>query len=387
MRRIIIAVTNDLATDQRVDRTCRALTDIGWQVTLVGRRLPDSPRLAPRPYATRRMHLLFRRSAFFYAEYNLRLFLYLLFRPADHFFANDTDTLPACTLAAVLRRKPLAFDAHELFPDVPELADRPRIQAVWKWIERTCLPHVKQAFTVSQSVAEEYRHRYGIEMSVVRNTSSLPSLQFHSRTTLHQPRILLYQGAVNIGRGIHEMIDAMEFLPECKLLIIGTGDILEQERRYAAAQPWSTRVEFLGRMDPESLHAITPQADLGLCLLQDLGLNYRYSLPNRISDFANAGVPVLATDFPEIRRTLLHYGTGTLTEPLPGSVDDESYRHYISRLVADIKSALRYWDTLPIEECRQRFQRASEELSWSHEKNILLSSFTQPNPQPNNQPQ
>ena len=71
MRRIIIAVTNDLATDQRVDRTCRALTDIGWQVTLVGRRLPDSPRLAPRPYATRRMHLLFRRSAFFYAEYNL----------------------------------------------------------------------------------------------------------------------------------------------------------------------------------------------------------------------------------------------------------------------------------------------------------------------------
>ena len=262
MRRIIIAVTNDLATDQRVDRTCRALTDIGWQVTLVGRRLPDSPRLAPRPYATRRMRLLFRRSAFFYAEYNLRLFLYLLFRPADHFFANDTDTLPACTLAAVLRRKPLAFDAHELFPDVPELAARPRIQAVWKWIERTCLPHVKQAFTVSQSVADEYRHRYGIEMSVVRNTSSLPSLQFHSRTTLHQPRILLYQGAVNIGRGIHEMIDSLEFLPECKLLIIGTGDILEQERRYAAAQPWCTRVEFLGRMDPDSLHAITPQADL-----------------------------------------------------------------------------------------------------------------------------
>ena len=69
MSRIIIAVTNDLATDQRVDRTCRALAEEGWRVTLVGRRLHGSPALAPRPYGTRRMRLLFRRSALFYAEY------------------------------------------------------------------------------------------------------------------------------------------------------------------------------------------------------------------------------------------------------------------------------------------------------------------------------
>ena len=195
---IIVAVTNDLVTDQRVDRTCRALTADGWRVTLVGRRLPHSPELAPRGYAVRRMRLLFRRSAAFYAEYNIRLFLLLLFSRADAVFSNDTDTLAACCLAARLislfrgvvarlrlRTKnheeesksqdiishssyflPLYYDAHELFPDVPELQGRPRVQKVWKWIERKALPHVTQAFTVSQSVADEYRRRYGIDMTV-----------------------------------------------------------------------------------------------------------------------------------------------------------------------------------------------------------------------------
>ena len=158
-----------MVTDQRVDRTCRALAADGWRVTLVGRRLPHSPELAPRGYAVRRMRLLFRRSAAFYAEYNIRLFLLLLFSRADAVFSNDTDTLAACCLAARLRCKPLYYDAHELFPDVPELQGRPRVQNVWKWIERKALPHVTQAFTVSQSVADEYRCRYGIDMTVVRN--------------------------------------------------------------------------------------------------------------------------------------------------------------------------------------------------------------------------
>src|SRR5690606_42069284 len=77
MRRAIVCVTNDLSTDNRVHRTCTVLQELGWDVLLVGRRLPDSAPLH-RPYATRRMRLLFRRGALFYAEYNLRLFLLLL---------------------------------------------------------------------------------------------------------------------------------------------------------------------------------------------------------------------------------------------------------------------------------------------------------------------
>ena len=116
-----MAVTNDLLTDQRVDRSCRALQEAGYEVTLVGRKLPTSEVLEARNYRCVRMRLMFRRSAAFYAEYNLRLLIRLLVMPADAFYANDSDTLLACRLAAGLRRKKLFFDAHELFPDVPEL--------------------------------------------------------------------------------------------------------------------------------------------------------------------------------------------------------------------------------------------------------------------------
>ena len=399
---IIVAVTNDLATDQRVDRTCRALTGDGWRVTLVGRRLPHSPALAPRGYAVHRMRLLFRRSAAFYAEYNMRLFLLLLFSRADAVFANDTDTLAACSLAALLRRKPLYYDAHELFPDVPELQSRPRVQAVWKWIERKALPHVSQAFTVSQSVADEYRRRYGIDMIVVRNVpdriengewrmenllphqdnnaifdkpSQLSILKTNCQPDTGQFSILLYQGAVNIGRGIREMIDVLQILSDCRLVVAGDGDVLEQMKQYAAARPWHDRVEFLGRVQPDRLRALTAQASLGLCLLEDLGLNYRYSLPNRIADFAQAGVPVLATDFPEIRRVVEEYGTGILVEPLPAEKKGDDYTQYIVRLAEAVRATLRYWRELPAEERRSRFARAGEELNWQHEHKKLLAAI------------
>ena len=392
---IIVAVTNDLVTDQRVDRTCRALTADGWRVTLVGRRLPHSPELAPRGYAVHRMRLLFRRSAAFYAEYNIRLFLLLLFSRADAVFSNDTDTLAACCLAARLRCKPLYYDAHELFPDVPELQGRPRVQNVWKWIERKALPHVTHAFTVSQSVADEYRRRYGIDMTVVRNvpermengkwrmengmphqdnnaTGNMPS-QFSILNSQ-----LLYQGAVNIGRGIREMIDVLPLLPDCRLVVAGDGDLLEQMKAYAAAQPWHDRVEFLGRVQPDRLRALTAQATLGLCLLEDLGLNYRYSLPNRIADFAQAGVPVLATDFPEIRHVIEEYGTGTLVEPLPAEKEGEAYRQYLARLAEAVRASLRHWRDLPEQEYRRRFARAADELNWQHEQKKLLAAIHRP---------
>ena len=396
---IIVAVTNDLVTDQRVDRTCRALTADGWRVTLVGRRLPHSPELAPRGYAVRRMRLLFRRSAAFYAEYNIRLFLLLLFSRVDAVFSNDTDTLAACCLAARLRCKPLYYDAHELFPDVPELQGRPRVQNVWKWIERKALPHVTQAFTVSQSVADEYRRRYGIDMTVVRNVpdssqsnslirkcvnSLVMDSHIHTLTQSHIQAFsilnsqLLYQGAVNIGRGIRELIDVLPLLPDCRLVVAGDGDLLEQMKAYAAAQPWHDRVEFLGRVQPDRLRALTAQATLGLCLLEDLGLNYRYSLPNRIADFAQAGVPVLATDFPEIRRVIEEYGTGTLVEPLPAEKKGEAYTQYIARLAEAVRDALRYWRDMHKEEYRRRFARAADELNWQHEQKKLLAAMHRP---------
>ncbi len=364
-------MTNDLVTDQRVARTCHALVEAGYRVTLIGRRLRHSPALKQMTCETIRMRLLFKRSALFYAEYNLRLWLLLLRLRPDAVWANDTDTLAACTLASRMMAKPLIFDAHELFPEVPELVNRPRIRAVWQWIERVCLPHVRVAYTVCQSVADEYKRRYGISMTVVRNLPEThpcnPSSTNAQYTELPHSH-LLYQGAVNVGRGVREAMDALEWLPDCHLTIAGDGDIKEQLQSYSQTLPWKERIDFVGRVEPDKLHAMTRNAHLGLCLMEDLGLNYRYSLPNRVGDFIQAGVPLLATDFPEIARVTNEYGTGTLVGPCPRVKEGEDYHQYVLHLARQIADTLDFWRNLPPAERQARFARARAELCWEKEK-------------------
>ncbi len=379
-----MAVTNDLVTDQRVDRSCRALTEAGYDVTLVGRRLAGSAPLKQREYRTSRMRLIFRRSAWFYGEYNARLLLKLLLMRADAFYANDSDTLLACSLAARLRGKKLIFDAHELFPDVPELVEKPRVRKVWKQVERRCLPQVDAAFTVCQSVAEEYRRRYGVEMSVVRNLPDWDPQCDADKTLEKSTKVpdtegqgwnLLYQGAVNVGRGVRELVDAMEMLPEGRLVVAGNGDLLEELKRYTSTLPWRERIEFLGRVEPQRLHGLTVEADLGACLLEDMGLNYRYALPNRIADFAHAGVPILATGFVEIRRVVEKYHTGALIGACPREKDGKQYRSYVQQLAKTISDTIAHWRALPEEEKHRRFALARKELCWKNEKKVLLDKI------------
>lgn len=135
MKKAIVSVINDLVTDQRVNRNCLALNNAGYQVILIGREMKDSLEITKRPYQTHRMQLIFEKGPFFYAEYNIRLFFYLLFHSADLHFSNDLDTiLPNFVISKITGSK-LIFDSHEYFTETPELTHRPVVQKVWKVIE------------------------------------------------------------------------------------------------------------------------------------------------------------------------------------------------------------------------------------------------------------
>ena len=383
-RRIVVAVSDDLLTDQRVQRACDTMHTAGYEVLLVGRAWPDRSPLR-KPYQSVKMRLLFRRSPLFYAEFNMRLFMKLLFTKADVFYANDSDTLLAVGLAARLRRRPFVFDGHELFPDVPELVGKPFVRKVWRWIERRFIPKAAACITVNKSVADEYRRRYGVEFGVVRNLSAvgnpgesnLPGCSGYSgfsedfnlpetlKFKIQQSKFLLYQGAVNKGRCIKELIDAMEFLPDYRFVIAGGGDLLDAMKRYAVAKPYSERVEFTGRIKPDELRKLTPQASLGFCLMENMGLNYYLSLPNRIGDYAAAGVPVLGNDFPEIKRVIDRHHIGTFI--------GEEVIYNPQKLAAVIDKTVKEWASMIIDERQARFASAGEDMSWKNEQKKLLA--------------
>src|SRR5664279_4961064 len=112
---ILFTVTNDLSYDQRMQRICSSLAAQGYTVELVGRQRPKSVALRVQPFGQKRLRCRFDRGIAFYAEYNLRLFAYLLTARYDAVCSIDLDTLAAGCCATLLRRKKRVFDAHEYF--------------------------------------------------------------------------------------------------------------------------------------------------------------------------------------------------------------------------------------------------------------------------------
>lgn len=313
-KRIVISVTSDLNTDQRVLKVARSCFENGYDVFLIGHKKSNSKPLSL-PFRFRRFRSLFNCGFAFYAEYNIRLFFILLFVKTDILLSNDTDSLPANFLASKIRQKNLVFDAHELFPEIPELVDRPSVKKVWEIIENLIFPHLKYSYTVCQSIADYYHRKYNIDMKVVRNIPyQRKSKPDKAVSKTDDRKIILYQGAVNIGRGLEWIIDAMPNVNNAVLMIIGDGDIKSRLKTKVAEMKLENKVVFIDKLMPDELNKYTSAADIGLCLLENKGLSYYYALPNRIFDYINAGIPVLASNFPEIKAVVETFKTGILTD-------------------------------------------------------------------------
>src|SRR4029077_15911576 len=109
-KRIVVTVISDLVTDQRVHKVCQTLHDNGYEIFLIGARKKNSLPLEKRDYSASRIPLLFQKKIFFFAEFNARLFMRLLFTKGDIFLGNDLDVMPATYLAAKCRRKEIVYD-------------------------------------------------------------------------------------------------------------------------------------------------------------------------------------------------------------------------------------------------------------------------------------
>ena len=306
MKRIIVSVTNDLVTDQRVHKSCTTLFNNGYTILLIGRKLKNSLPII-RDYKTLRIKLLFNKGALFYAEYNLRLFFILLFSKKDILLANDLDTLLPNFLVSKILKKKLVFDSHELFTEVPELINRPFQQNFWLKIEQFILPKLTYSYTVCHSIAVHYNLKYNTKFHVVRNVPfkikklEKGILPFNSKNK----KIILYQGAINKGRGLELMIEAMTFLDNAIFLIIGSGDIEKNIHNLVKELNLEEKVTFIERIPPIELQKLTPLADLGLSIEENLGLNYKYALPNKLFDYIQAKIPVLVSNLDEINEKQL----------------------------------------------------------------------------------
>ena len=353
-------------SDQRVHKVCTTLVNMGFDVLLVGRKLPDSPELEPRNYATKRMRLLFTKGPLFYAEYNKRLLLFLLTHKFDLLVANDLDTLLANYLASKQKSKPLVYDSHEYFTEVPELQGR-KAKKVWERIEARIFPKLKDIITVNKSIAALYEKKYGKELKVVRNIpfrrSNVEQVTKADLGLDEHQRIIILQGAgINVDRGAEEAVLAMKLIENAVLLIVGGGDVLELLKQMVLEHSLEQKVRFIPRQSIDKLYAYTALADVGLSLDKDTNLNYRFSLPNKVFDYIQCGTPVLASDLPEVKNIIQSYDVGLiLKEHSPESIA----KSLELMLNADFKKTH-----------KAQLEKAAEELVWENEEKVLKEVYS-----------
>src|SRR3990170_3818773 len=227
-QRLIFAVTNDLTYDRRMFRICTALAEAEADVTLVGRQLKDSLSFHPGIFKTKRLRCIFNKGFLFYAEYNIRLFFYLLFSGFDIACACDLDTALAVRSAAAMKAKKAVYDAHEFFTEVPEVTNRKFVKWVWDFIGKLTIPGFDLRYTVGEELAIIMGKKYNTIFHVIRNIPSEAQISAEQKAHRHTEKVLLYQGALNVGRGLDALLEAMKGLPDWELWLAGEGDITEK---------------------------------------------------------------------------------------------------------------------------------------------------------------
>lgn len=368
MNRIIVSVTNDLVTDQRVDRICNSLKDMGFEVLLVGRKKKNSLALEERKYKMQRMKLIFGKGPCFYAEYNIRLFLLLLGKGFDILVSNDLDTLPANYCISRIRNKHLVFDSHEYYTETPELVDRKFVQAIWKRIEKSIFPKLKHVYTVNESIANLFRKKYGVKVEVIRNVPYKREYKaMKTRAELGLPenkKIILLQGAgINIQRGTEEMVEAMQYIDDSVFVIIGGGDVLGFLKEKVREMRLEHKVMFIPKMPFHQLYQYSVHADIAVSLDKDTNINYRYSLPNKIFDYIQARIPVLVSDLPEISKIVEQYKIGKVIQS-----------HKPKDIASAVNSMLNNPDQYEI--WKENLSFAAEELCWENEEKKLIQIYS-----------
>lgn len=307
------------------------------------------------------MSVFFKKGPLFYLIFNFRLFLSLIFKKTDLLIANDLDTLLPNYLVSKLKNVKLIYDSHEIFTEVPELADEPIKKRIWKSLENYVIPKLKHCITVNDSIAEYFFKEYKIKFIAIRNIPDKNKFTGIKKERIElnlskEKKIIILQGSgINIDRGAEELVMSMKYLSEnYLLLIIGGGDVINELKKISQIEKLNSKVIFIPRLKPEELYHYTINSDLGITIDKDTNLNYRFSLPNKIFDYLNAGIPVLASKLPEVEKLINKYEVGFF-------INNHSPEHIAEMIESSLESD-KYNST------RKNTYKASIENSWEIEK-------------------
>ncbi len=231
---------------------------------------------------------------------------------------HSLPVLPLSWLIAKWNGAKLIYDTHEL--ETETLSSKGLRRTIARIVERLFIHRCDSVSVVGPAIAQWYKDRYGLEhVTVVRNvppvfTQAAPTGKLRAALGLvADDEIYLYQGLLSRGRGIEALLEAFVTLCAPKhLVFMGYGDLEPEIRKMAALHD---TIHFHPAVRPDDIPDYTADANVGLALIENLCLSYYYCLPNKLFEYAACGVPILASDFPEMQSVITEFDAGWAVKP------------------------------------------------------------------------
>jgi glycosyltransferase involved in cell wall biosynthesis len=365
-RHVCCILFGDIRFDSRSSKFLQTLTSAGYRTTAI--MVPD---VSDAPYPPGiNIHLIRisgslptkLRFLFFYCT---ALAVAVRTR-ATTFLASELYSLPAAWCASVFTGATLVYDSRELYSAIAALHKRPFTQRFWTLCERVCARRAVSIVTVNPSLAKFLRETFTRHtIHIVRNIPFHQDITDRTRLRKHlnisdEKKIVLYQGGLQNGRGIGIALSLAQHFPDTEFVFLGSGPlrqtIEESSRRFPT-------IRLIEAVPMQELITYTAGADLGWCVIENFGLSYYYSLPNKLFEYIMAGIPVIGSAFPEIQNIIDTHHIGITIDPENISALAESLRQMLTD-----KNAIAHY--------RENCRRASESLTWQNETGSLLKAFS-----------
>ncbi len=236
----------------------------------------------------------------------------------DVYHAHDLDGLLCAYPAALRKRRKLIYDSHEVWSDMYPFSNLRAIQWLLPILEKFLIKKVNQGITVNNSIANYLEKKYHKNFLAIYNYPKIVKNKntFNLKEMFPGKTIILHLGSADEGRGFEEIIETIKYLPKKYMLIfIGGGKTKGEIEKKIVVGSLEERIKFLPPVLPNEITESIRGASLGLALTQKQSLSYYYSLPNKIFHYVQAQIPILGSNFPEIKKVILKEQIGEVVNP------------------------------------------------------------------------
>ena len=281
---------------------------------------------------------------------------------AKIYVAEDVYTLPLVVKAAKKRNAKVYYDSRELYNYIGGLTKKPLAQKIIAKIEKKHIYSVDKIIVTGEMdkdfLADYYKlpnEKFIIIRNMPKIRGKVAPIDLREKFGIPEnAKILIYQGVLSAGRGIAKVIKALSDLPNTVFVIIGDGPERRNFEILTEKLNLEKRVIFTGAVPNEELLSYTAGADIGVALIENISVSYYYALPNKLFEYVAAGLPVVVSPLPQMKKIVERYKIGVTANP----ESEREIREAISKLTNDEKF---------YSEIKANTTEAAKELNWDTE--------------------